>query len=468
MFDVLDDTIAAISSPLGQSPRGIVRVSGPDAIAIAAALFTDDDPTPLAQRRGWKRFHGEVRIEGDVSVPAELYLFRAPRSYTRQDLVELHTIGAPPVLAMLLERVLEHSARAAEPGEFTARAFFNGAMDLDEAESVAALIRARSDAQLRGARRLRERAPARQAQSWMRRLADLVALVEADIDFAEEQIEFIAPAELGARLTTLRAELDALIHGADGAERFDVLPTVLLIGPANAGKSSLMNVLSGTDRAICSAVEGTTRDILTAPVSLPSMDCLLLDGAGLTHTDDELIQLAQSVARETASRVELLCLVIDISADPRDEALAILRHDLRQPAVIAANKSDLVNEAHLVARLAPLRRAELGPVVATSAVTGAGVSDLKSAIQAQLGRDAGGGEEHTVLLSSGQRSAVASASAALDRAIDQTRGIDETLDRADVIAFELREALDALGGVGSRVTTEDLLARVFAGFCIGK
>ncbi|MFH0981158.1 MAG: tRNA uridine-5-carboxymethylaminomethyl(34) synthesis GTPase MnmE [Planctomycetota bacterium] len=468
MFDILDDTIAAISSAPGFGPRGIVRVSGPEAIAIAAALFSDNDSTPLPQRKGFRRFYGEVRIEHDATLPADLYLFRAPRSYTRQDLVEFHTLGSPPVLAMLLERALERGARPAEPGEFTARAFFNGAMSLSQAEAVSTLIRARSDAQLRAAHRLREQAPARQVEAWMEKLAELVALVEADIDFAEERIDFTTPAELRDRLTALRVELDALAREADRAERFDVLPSILLIGPANAGKSSLMNVLSGTDRAICSAVEGTTRDLLTAPITLPGVDCLLLDGAGLTQTDDELLQLAQAMTRGTARQVELLCLVLDISTPPPDDALEILRHHRGRPAVIAANKSDLVDTAELSAHQAALRRAGLGPVVATSTVTGAGLAELKFAMRAQLGDDAGGGEEHTVLLSARQRQAVAFASAALNRAIAQTREIGQTLDRADLIAFELREALDALGTICGEVTTEDLLGRVFANFCVGK
>ncbi len=468
MFDILDDTIVAVSSPPGHGARGIVRISGPEAITIAAALFIDDAPTPLRERKGFRRYAGEVRIDGDATIPAELYLFRAPRSYTRQDLVEFHTIGTPPVLAMLLERTLAQGARGAEPGEFTARAFFNGAMSLDQAEAVAALIRARSDAQLRSARHLRDQPLAHQAEEWMRQLAELVALVEADIDFAEEPIEFITPAQLRDKLSSLRAELDVLIRGADSVERFDVLPTVLLIGPVNAGKSSLLNVLSGMDRAICSAVEGTTRDILTAPVALPGMDCLVADGAGLTYTDDELIQLAQSMTRETAARVDLLCLVIDISTQPGSEALEILRHHPEQPAVIAANKSDLVEASVCRERLTRLRRADLGPIIATSARTSTGIDALKSAIQAGLGDDRAGGEDRAVLLSTRQRSAIRSASAALERAGEQARHIDETIDRADIIAFELREALDALGVICGRVTTEDLLAQVFGQFCIGK
>jgi len=468
MFDILDDTIVAVSSPPGHGPRGIVRLSGPDAIAIAAALFDDENPTPLAERRGSRRFHGELRIEGDASIPGELYLFRGPRSYTRQDLVEFHTISSPPALGMLVERAIESGARTAEPGEFTARAFFSGAMNLNEAESVAALIRARSDAQLRGAHRLQTQAPTQQAQRWMRQLAELLALVEADIDFAEEPIEFITPADLRGRLMALRDELHTLIRDADSRERFEILPTVLLIGPGNAGKSSLMNVLSGTERAICSAVEGTTRDILTAPLSLPGMDCLLADGAGLTHTDDELIQLAQARTRETAARVDLLCLVTDISSVPEDQALEALRHDRGQPVVIAGNKVDLVDRSTGAVRLARLRAEDFGPVVATSALTGEGITDLKSAIQAQLADKWGGAEQHTVLLGARQHGAVSSALAALERAAMETRDLGATIDRADVIAFELREALDVLGIICGQVTTEDLLGQIFADFCVGK
>lgn len=468
MFDILDDTIAAVSSAAGLGARGIVRISGPQALGIAAAIFADDQPAPLDQRKGFRRYRGALRADGHSCVPAELFLFRAPRSYTRQDLVELHTIGSPPLLAMVLEQVFERGARAADAGEFTARAFFNGAMSLDEAESTAALIRARSDAQLRCAHRLAEQAPARQAAAWMHALGELLALVEAEIDFAEEPIDFITPKALHDRLTMLRAELDRLIAGAERAERFDVLPTVLLIGPPNAGKSSLMNVLSGTDRAICSAAAGTTRDILTAPMSLPGMDCLLADGAGLGRSDDELIQRAQAMTRQTASRVDLLCLVVDVSGTGADEALEVLRHHPSQAAVIAANKVDLVDQADLERALAAIRRTGLAPVVPTSAITGSGLGELRSAIQRRVGDQEGLGDERAILLSVRHRRALAAASAALDRALAQTRGIGETIDRADVIAFELREALEVLGTIGGTVTTEDLLAQVFANFCIGK
>ena len=445
-----------------------MRLSGPEALAIATEVFVDQNATPLAECRGSRSYRGELRVEGDASVPGALYLFRAPRSYTRQDIVELHTIGSPPLLGMLVERTIERGARAAEPGEFTARAFFNGALSLDDAEAVAALIRARSDAQLRGAHRLRDRAPARQAQHWTQRLAEMLALVEADIDFAEEPIEFIAPADLRDRLVALRFELHALMRTAADSARLDVLPTVLLIGPGNAGKSSLMNVLSGTDRAICSAVEGTTRDILTAPVSLPGMDCLLADGAGLTHTDDELIRLAQAMTRETATRVDLLCLVIDLSAEPEEDVLQVLRGDRAPPAVIAANKADLVDPPTRVTRIAGLSAGQLGPVVATSALTGEGIPELEAVIQGQLADPRAGAAAHAVMLGARQDHALASALAALDRAVAETQDLRATLDRADVIAFELREALDALDVICGKITTEDLLEQIFADFCVGK
>ena len=468
MYDVLDDTIAAVSSPPGVGMRGIVRLSGPDAVAIAAALFIDDDTTPPADRRPFRRYRGEAHLAEDVSVPAELYLFRAPRSYTRQDLVEIHTVGTPPILAMLLERVIAGGARSAEPGEFTARAFLNGAMTLDQAEAVSAVIRARSDAQLRHAHRLGVQPATAQTEEWMRRLAELVVLVEAGLDFSEEPIEFITPVALRERLTALRRELVALIHAGDAAERLEVLPTVLLLGPTNAGKSSLMNALSGTDRAICSAVGGTTRDILTAPVALPGLDALLLDGAGMTHTDDELIQLAQEMARAEAARVDLLCLVVDLSTADGGDALATLRHYPARPAVIVANKADLAGAAERARRVDLLRQAVLGPVILTSAVTGEGINELRRAIAEQLSSHRQSGEEHAVTLSARRCHAVTAARDALDRAIAEMGVAGALLERADIVAFELREALDALGLICGKITTDDLLAMVFADFCIGK
>ncbi|MCP4591718.1 MAG: GTP-binding protein [bacterium] len=369
---------------------------------------------------------------------------------------------------MLLERIYEQGARGAEPGEFTARAFFNGALSLDEAESVGALIRARSDAQLRSAHALRNHAPARTAQVWSEQLAEVVALVEADIDFAEEPIEFITPGELIARLKTLRAELDALLCSADSVERFEVLPTVLLVGPANAGKSSLMNALSGVERAICSAVEGTTRDVLTAPLALPAMDCLLADGAGLNRTDDELLLLAQSMTRETAARVDLLCLVLDISREVPGDVFEILRHHPEKRAVIAANKTDLLGADVVGARIKRMVATASFPVIGTSAISGTGTTELRRAIQAQLGEDRGGAEDRSILLGTRQRNALRAASDALDRAITHSRAIDSTIERADLIAFDLREALEALAAVCGQVSTEDLLTQVFSRFCIGK
>ncbi len=468
MFDVINDTIVAVASPPGFGERGIVRCSGPEAWGIAEGIFRADSGERLSEQAGFRRLGGTVELEPGCGVAGEVYLSKAPRSYTRQDCVEFHVPGAPAVLTMLVERMIEGGARAAEPGEFTARAYLSGAMDLTRVEAVAAVIRARSDAQLRAAQRLADGRLAVLGDSILDQLAELVALVEADIDFAEEPIEFITPVELRSRLEVICGRLRGLLERAEASERVDVLPRVLLIGEPNAGKSTLMNRLTGIDRAICSPVAGTTRDLLSAPVRLGRGEAVLLDAAGVEDGMSGLLREAAAITADTAKTSDALCLVVDASRDVDRQVFAAEDAARDVPCVVVANKIDLLDSATVVRCLKTLEAAGRGPVCAVSARTGEGVEACRQLIAdvVDLAETAVGGD--TILTTARHREAVEAALGALQRCADETGGIDETIDRADILAFELREALEALGSVAGSVTTDDLLGRVFSSFCIGK
>ncbi len=468
MLDRLDDTIVAVSSAPGNGAVGIVRLSGPKAIDIADALVEVAGDVPLAGRPGSTRISGEVRPAEGIGLPAVLYVFRGPHSYTRQDLVEIHSIGSPPVLEMIRRRAMALGAVAAQPGEFTARAFLNGAMDLAEAEAVAGVIRARTDTQLRASRWMRDGRLSHEISDARDELAELLALVEADIDFAEEPIEFITPVALRERLAAINARLSRIPAETKSAERLDALPRVLLLGRPNAGKSSLMNALSGTSRAICAAAAGTTRDILSAPIRLGRGEAILLDAAGVDQSDDEIIAQARALTLDAAQRVDLVCLVVDLGAH-EDAAALGLAHSLALPrVVVAANKCDLLSDRDVAQRIRRMEAWNIGPVRRVSAKSGAGTDALRTAFVGALGETAGTTLGEAMLLSERQRSAIADAGSAIGRAITLSEKATETVDCADLVAFELREALDALGAVTGEVTTDDLLARVFANFCIGK
>ncbi|GMU22285.1 MAG: tRNA modification GTPase MnmE, partial [Phycisphaerae bacterium] len=266
MFDRTDDTIVAISSPPGISLRGIVRLSGPDALKWGQQLFEAHEGPPLTQSPGHRRHFGRVRLEGSATVPAEAWIFRAPASYTRQDMLELHLPGSPPVLTIIHDALTARGARPAEPGEFTARAYFSGALDLTRVEGVAALIHARNDSQLRASHALLTGTLSRRSIELRDRLADLLSVLEAQIDFVEESIEFVTTGQAGSVVGEVAAELDELLGAADSVERLEALPVVMLVGRPNAGKSTLFNRLTGVDRAIQSATAGTTRDVLSMPL----------------------------------------------------------------------------------------------------------------------------------------------------------------------------------------------------------
>ncbi len=313
MLDRINETIVAVSSAPGHGPVGIIRLSGPESLSLAGAIATLPNGEDLTQRRGSTRIAGEMCLGDELGLPAVFYVFRAPRSYTRQDSVEIHTIGAPALTEMVRKILIEKGAIPADPGEFTARAFLNGGMDLASAEAVSGIIRAGTDTQLRASRRMLEGRLGRDIAELRTVLAELVGLVEADIDFAEEPIEFVTPEDARERMESIRGGLRSLIEDSCSAEQFDVLPHILLLGRPNVGKSTLMNRLSGTSRAICAAAAGTTRDILCAPVQLGRSEAILLDSAGIDQDDDEIIAQARAMAMSTDQNEDLICLVVELS-----------------------------------------------------------------------------------------------------------------------------------------------------------
>lgn len=464
MIERLESTIVAISSPPGPSALGIVRLSGDDALTIAHSLTG----LQIQSQSTWTRSRVSIRFDENCAIPALMYVFRAPHSYTRQHLVEIHTIGSPPLLEMIQRRCVSLGALPAQPGEFTARAFLNGAMDLASAEAVAGSIRAGNDVQLRAARRFLDGDFAGRIRSARDAVGELAALVEAGIDFADEPIEFITPAELKSKLAALGGMLNDLANQSRHGERAGSAPRILLFGKPNAGKSSLMNRLAGGQRAICSQVPGTTRDVLEAAIQLDPGEAILLDCAGVDDSSDFISTLARSHTLSAADRVDLVCLVIDASSSfSRQEPDELKSLDL-PPLVVALNKADLV-ETPLRDELYSLWASRgAASVCRVSAKTGEGVDELRRAWSDALALAPASMSPEAVVLNERQRTAVLSACESLARAMNLVAGSQTVGSNAETLAFELREALDALGQITGEVTTDDLLGQVFARFCIGK
>ncbi len=471
MFDRLDDTIVAISSPAGVSARGMVRLSGSEATNLADAVFRADDKQPLIASPGTRRILGEIQLGEGCSTPAEAYVFRAPASYTRQDVVELYLPGCPALLALVLDRLRTSGARLAEPGEFTARAFFSGALDLTRAEGVAAVIHAHNDSQLRASEALLHGHLSRRTTTLRDRLADLLALLEAEIDFTEEPIEFVSREQTMETIHAVAADLKALTERAPSAERLAFLPEVILVGRANAGKSTLFNRLTGMDRAICSATEGTTRDVLHGPVTLPGGEMMLLDCAGLSSpkalteaatSGHDPADLAEAAARQALRSADMILLVVDASDEPKRTLDNFMGALPARPILVVLNKVDAWTDARALVDV-------LGrQAVLISALTGEGIDDLKNQIRAQLFHAGHAHGADLIALSSRQRGALMEAGAALARA-EQIVASSAVLDaQIELLAMEIHQAMDALSMLTGEVTTEDLLARVFAGFCVGK
>jgi tRNA modification GTPase len=441
-FD-LADTIAAIASPSGPAARGLIRLAGPDAWAVAAALIGGDNKP---QRPGL--LTGSIALPNVTTpLPARVFLGRAPRTYTGQDSAEIHTLGAPPLLRAVLALALNRGARLAEPGEFTLRAFLTGKIDLTRAEAVLAVIEAGTPAQLDAATSQLAGGLARAVLDLRETLLDHLTLVEAALDFVDEpDVQAVDPIELARAIDTGRARVAALAARMTARERARDRPRVVLSGPPNAGKSRLFNALAGSDHAIVTDQPGTTRDHLIATAHCGGLVIDLIDTAGRDNPTDP-VEIAAQQARSgqlAAADLVLLCIPCD-----RVETGPIPDREGR-PTLLVATKADL--------GAAPT------DAIATSAATGAGLDDLRGAIAARLLARPSDGGEILVATAVRCRRAVTDISDALDRAA----GALVDLAPLELVAADLRAAVDDLGRVVGAVATEDMLDRIFRRFCIGK
>jgi tRNA modification GTPase len=454
------DTIVAISTPAGRGGIGIVRLSGPEAASIASQLVGLRQPL----EHGRARLADVLDAAGDEDGrghsekfdEAVVTLFAAPNSYTAEDVVEIAAHGSPVVLDLLLRRALDLGARLAEPGEFTQRAFLAGKIDLTQAEAVRDLIEAQTLAQVRQAASQMGGALSRRVAPVKEELVELIALLEAGIDFAEDDVDVAPKSEIARRIGKLMPPLEAL-EASFGRGRIvhDGL-TLAIVGRPNAGKSSLFNRLVERERAIVTATPGTTRDTVTERISLDGIPLELVDTAGLRESLEEAEQLGIARSREALADAALVLVVLDATQPLNDEEHRLLKTVEGRPAVVAVNKSDLAG--------AGVTAEEIGSVGAlrTSALTGEGIAQLRERILALA--TGGAASEPGVLTSLRHHQSITTALAALgDAAQANANSIPH-----EMILLDLYRALWALDSLTGQTTSDDILNLIFSTFCIGK
>lgn len=470
MYD-LNDTIIAVSSPTPDK-RAIVRITGPQTFDLCRMGFSPSiDPQILNAGAGPSLHSGSVTISKDLEIDAKLYLFRSPHSYTGDDIAEIHLHTSRALTEALVTNLLSRSTplRMAGPGEFTARAYMNGKLDLAQAEAVNEIIVSSNEYQLAAAEKLLAGRLGETAAVLRDELMECLSLIEAGLDFSSEDIEFISRPDAITRLSAISRRLGQLLDESISCEMLVDLPAVGIAGVPNAGKSSLLNRLLSKERSIVSSHRKTTRDILTGSWKLPHCECVLFDCAGLmAEADNVLDELAQEAAIEALRNSSAVIFCVDLAESNWDEDLAI-RNLIEAKAIVGvATKSDLTGEEEHAERLGKLNECFCQEFMPVSSQTGAGIERLRDEIDARLIEESEVARPSMVALTARHRKAVSEAIENVDGSIDELKRHND-----EVAAMMLRTAHQAVCDLGSSAggslpVDEQILEQIFSRFCIGK
>lgn len=474
-----DDTIVALATPAGTGAIGVIRLSGPEAIAIANSVFSGKD---LSKQASHTIHLGHI-VDGSAILDEVLVsLFIAPRSYTREDVVEISCHGSAYILESVIKLLIKKGARAANPGEFTLRAFLNGQLDLSQAEAVADLIASNSKASQQVALQQLRGGFSSQLQSLRDQLVQFASLIELELDFAEEDVEFANRDQLKKLIGEINMVIGGLIRSFELGNAIKQGVNTVIAGRPNAGKSTLLNALLNEERAIVSHIPGTTRDTIEEVLNINGINFRLIDTAGIREATDAIEKIGVERTMEKISQSALLIYVFDAATIKADE-LAQDIENLQKPGVkmlIAANKIDLLSpevrksespeEGKIFHLLSPEVRKSGSPeagetfpgLIEISAKEKLNIDELKQHIYSAAIKDRLNGEE-TLVTNIRHLEALQKTEEALNRVLN---GMDSVT--SDFLSLDIKQALHYLGQITGEVTTDDLLENIFSKFCIGK
>lgn len=481
----VDDTICAVATPMGEGGVGIIRISGEKALTIASRIVQLRSGGPLEHMHSHRMYVGDIlefthhdrtpKKNGQASLDEALVVaMRAPRSYTGEDVIEIHCHGGPLVLQATCQGLIREGARLADPGEFTKRAFLNGRLDLTQAEAVLDTIRATTSSSLRIAQEQLRGTLSTEVDRIRDVCIHFLAHIEAGMDFVEEDLTLIGLDELSSTIERTLVDLDRLLQTWEEGRIICEGIRVAIVGRPNVGKSSLLNVLLQTDRAIVSTVPGTTRDLLEEVLNIRGIPVRLVDTAGLRSTEDPLEGEGIKRTHDAITQAELLLIVLDGSLPLTDEDRVLLTEHQNHKHLVVVNKGDL--SCHVEAsEVSALRQdfaadssgehgAQSPPVVGISAKTGQGMDQLRDEIRGLVLRpDFEPGDSPVVTRLRHKM--------ALERAREAVHNVQTSVQAhlsGEFMALDIRAALDALGEITGQVSTDDILDQIFREFCIGK
>lgn len=457
------DTISAISTPLGEGGIGIIRISGKDALVVAEQIIQLKSIQSFQILKSHTIHYGfAVNPETGEKIDEILLLFmKGPRSFTAEDVVEIHCHGGLIPVRRIYELTVQYGARPADPGEFTKRAFLNGRIDLSQAEAVIDLIRAKTDAGSRAALHQLQGSLSDKINELRHGLLEMIAFAEAAIDFPEEDIEEITAAQISQRVENILQQLKGLLDTSRSGKIIREGLYTVIVGKPNVGKSSLLNALLRENRAIVTEIPGTTRDIIEEYINVKGIPVKIVDTAGIRETSDVVEKIGVEKAQELLDRADLILMVLDASLPLNEEDRKILTSLRDRPAIILINKADLpvLLDEKEVQAIALNKE-----IIHISVVENQGINEMEDQIAKMVYQGTVSGNEGHIVTNVRHQFAIKRAFVSLS---DVLQTIDDVMP-IDCIVIDLKAAWEALGEITGDTVGEDIIDKIFANFCIGK